>query len=391
MHLSRLWRRAAAARRGCQRSAGVRAGALQGDPPCAAEAQLRRLPAHRASGGAVAADRARAGRSGTARARAGLEVRRSPAAVPAERRSTPGKGSSWIARRWPTGSAIAVGLLRPLVEALGRYVMAADKLHADDTPVPVLEPGRGKTRTGRLWTYVRDDRPSGQHRSAGGAVSLLAGSQGRAPASASAGLQRRAASRCLCRLQRTVRRRAASSKRPAGRTCGASSTTSTRPRTSPIAAEALRRIGELYAIEGEIRGRLPGERARVRGARAGPSARGAQGLARAQLARVSKKSELAVAIRYALTRWVAMTRYRDDAIESGGMLATGIGTGEELILPSPAPARSARSAASLSISMRPHRHRQAQRSRPRSLLCATCSDASLTIRSTVSPSYFRGR
>ena len=52
-------------------------------------------------------------------------------------------------------------LLEPLVEALRRYVMSADKLHADDTPVPVLAPGNGKTKTGRLWTYVRDDRPSG--------------------------------------------------------------------------------------------------------------------------------------------------------------------------------------------------------------------------------------
>ena len=46
------------------------------------------------------------------------------------------------------------------MEALARHVMAADKLHADDTPVPVLEPGRGRTKTGRLWTYVRDDRPA---------------------------------------------------------------------------------------------------------------------------------------------------------------------------------------------------------------------------------------
>lgn len=52
-------------------------------------------------------------------------------------------------------------LLEPLTEALRRYVMAAHKLHADDTPVPVLAPGNGKTRTGRLWTYVRDDRPAG--------------------------------------------------------------------------------------------------------------------------------------------------------------------------------------------------------------------------------------
>jgi Transposase IS66 family len=51
-------------------------------------------------------------------------------------------------------------LLDPLVAALGCYVLAADKVHADDTPVPVLEPGRGKTKTGRLWVYVRDGRPA---------------------------------------------------------------------------------------------------------------------------------------------------------------------------------------------------------------------------------------
>ncbi len=59
---------------------------------------------------------------------------------------------------WVGGAA---RLLDPLVAALGRYVRAAEKVHADDTPVPVLDPGRGKTKTGRLWTYVRDDRPAG--------------------------------------------------------------------------------------------------------------------------------------------------------------------------------------------------------------------------------------
>jgi transposase len=52
-------------------------------------------------------------------------------------------------------------LLQPLVEALRRHVMGAPKLHADDIPVPVLAPGLGRTKTGRLWTYVRDDRPAG--------------------------------------------------------------------------------------------------------------------------------------------------------------------------------------------------------------------------------------
>ena len=58
--------------------------------------------------------------------------------------------ASWVAE--------AASLVAPLVKSLQRYVMQATKLHADDTPVPVLSPGRGRTRTGRLWAYVRDDR-----------------------------------------------------------------------------------------------------------------------------------------------------------------------------------------------------------------------------------------
>src|SRR5579885_885233 len=53
----------------------------------------------------------------------------------------------------------AAWLLQPIVEGIRRHVFAAEKIHGDDTPVPVLAPGHGKTRTGRLWVYVRDDRP----------------------------------------------------------------------------------------------------------------------------------------------------------------------------------------------------------------------------------------
>ena len=60
--------------------------------------------------------------------------------------------ASWVAE--------AASLVDPLVAALERYVLTASKLHADDTPVPVLAPGKGRTQTGRLWAYVRDDRPS---------------------------------------------------------------------------------------------------------------------------------------------------------------------------------------------------------------------------------------
>jgi hypothetical protein len=81
---------------------------------------------------------------------------------------------------------------------------------------------------------------------------------------------------------------------------------------SPIAADALDRIGRLYAIETEIRGRPPDERAAVRQARAGPELEALYGWLHATLSTLSKKSELAVAIRYALSRWAALTRYRDD-------------------------------------------------------------------------------
>src|SRR5580704_3224784 len=57
---------------------------------------------------------------------------------------------------WVGATAAA---LQPLIDALASDVMASDTLHVDDTPVPVLAPGAGKTKTGRLWTYVRDERP----------------------------------------------------------------------------------------------------------------------------------------------------------------------------------------------------------------------------------------
>ena len=88
------------------------------------------------------------------------------------------------ARPWRTGCRRnESALLAPLVEALRRHVMSATKLHADDTPVPVLAPGNGKTKPGRLWTYVRDDRPAGKRNTCGGVVRLHAGSQRRASAS----------------------------------------------------------------------------------------------------------------------------------------------------------------------------------------------------------------
>ena len=81
---------------------------------------------------------------------------------------------------------------------------------------------------------------------------------------------------------------------------------------SPVAAEALARIGKLYEIEQAIRGRAAEERCTVRKARAGPKLEAIKAWFEATLAQVSTKSALAIAIRYALTRWAALVRYRDD-------------------------------------------------------------------------------
>ena len=160
--LPRLRWQSAPIRRRCLRTAGVRSGELQGHPPCAAEVHLHSLRSGRSSSGAFAAYRARPCGTGSARPCAGLEVCRSSTALFRQSeiyaREGVDSGRSTLAG-WVGATS---ELLAPLVEAVRNHVMAASKLHADDTPVPVLAPGNGKTKTGRLWTYVRDDRPAGE-------------------------------------------------------------------------------------------------------------------------------------------------------------------------------------------------------------------------------------
>ena len=201
-------------------------------------------------------------------------------------------------------------LLEPLVDALGRYVMRAGKLHGDDTPVPVLCPGRGTTKQGRLWTYVRDDRPAGSADPAAVLFRYSPDRKGERPrghlqtftgilqADGYAGFDRLYGERiqeaaCWAHVRRKFYDIHVA-------------------HASPIAAEALERIGRLYAVEAEIRGRPPDERMQIRRARAGPELEALKTWLHATLTTLSKKSELAVAIRYALSRWAALTRYRDD-------------------------------------------------------------------------------
>src|SRR5438094_7777572 len=125
---------------------------------------------------------------------------------------------------WVGGTA---QLLEPLVEALRRYAIAAGKLHADDTPVPVLAPGNGKTKTGRLWTYVRDDRPTGDQAAPAVWFAYPPDRKGEHPSGTCGSF----AARCRPMPMpdsTSFTKTAASRKRRAGRTCGASSTTCNR-------------------------------------------------------------------------------------------------------------------------------------------------------------------
>jgi transposase len=190
-------------------------------------------------------------------------------------------------------------------------VFAARKLHADDTPVPVLDPGRGKTKTGRLWTYVRDDRPAGSadppavlfryspDRRGERPRTHLTGFSGILQADAYAGFGH------LYQDGKIVEAACWAHARRAFYDFHQAT-------QSPIAAEAIARIAVLYQIESEIRGRPPSERARVRQARAEPLLESLRQWLRETLSRVSKKSELAKAIGYVLTRWTALTRYVSD-------------------------------------------------------------------------------
>jgi len=81
----------------------------------------------------------------------------------ASQRSTPARELRLSAPPLAGWVGGASELLAPLIDAIQKHVLAGAKLHADDTPMPVLAPGSGKTKTGRLWTYVRDDRPAGEH------------------------------------------------------------------------------------------------------------------------------------------------------------------------------------------------------------------------------------
>ncbi len=209
---------------------------------------------------------------------------------------------------WVGGSA---ALLAPLVERLGAHVMGGTKLHADDTPVPVLSSGKGRTKTGRLWTYVRDDRPAGSKTPPAVFFQYTPDRKGehpRAHLKAFTGTLQADGYAGFHHLYETGRIREAA--------CWAHVRRKFfdihQANQSPIAKAALDRIAALYAIEKDIRGKPPDLRQQHRQSRAGPLLVEMKDWLTATLATLSAKSDLAAAIRYATTRWPALTRYCDD-------------------------------------------------------------------------------
>jgi hypothetical protein len=223
-----------------------------------------------------------------------------------------------ILARW-VGEAAA--LLAPVAEVLRRYVLDTVKLHGDDTPLPVLAPGTGKTKTGRFWTYVRDNRPAGDktapavwfayspNRKGEHPQGHLAKFEGILQADAFAGFNKLyeggaiQEAPCMAHIRRKF-------------------FDLMKANNSPIAAEAVQRIAALYLIEKEIKGRSVDHRRDVRTARARPLFDDMRRWLGQALTQLAPKSETAAAIHYALGLWDALARYLDDGrIEIDNLIA----------------------------------------------------------------------
>jgi transposase len=201
-------------------------------------------------------------------------------------------------------------LLEPLADAIGRHVMKGQALFADDTPVKMLAPGSGKTRTARLWAYVRDERPwagvappaawyqFSLDRKGVRPREHLADYEGFMHADGYAGfndLYRTGAITEVACLAH-VRRKFVDIHKAQG---------------SAIAEEAIKRIAQLYGVEKDVRGQPPDVRVTARQSRSRPIFDDLETWLQAQLPRISGKSPLAGAIRYALARMKKMRPWLD--------------------------------------------------------------------------------
>ncbi|EPR9474878.1 IS66 family transposase [Escherichia coli] len=207
--------------------------------------------------------------------------------------------------RW-TGAVAE--LLEPLYDVLRQYVLMPGKVHADDIPVPVQEPGSGKTRTARLWVYVRDDRNAGSQmppavwfayspdRKGIHPQNHLAGYSGVLQADAYGGYRalyesgRITEAACMAHARRKIH------------------DVHARVPTD-ITTEALQRIGELYVIEAEVRGCTAEQRLAARKARAAPLMQSLYDWIQTQMKTLSRHSDTAKAFAYLLKQWEALNVY----------------------------------------------------------------------------------
>ena len=202
-------------------------------------------------------------------------------------------------------------LVRSLVDALARYVVIAERVHADDTVVPVLEPGRGRTRQARLWTYVRDDRPFGGADPPAVLYRYSPDRKGEHPRAHLAtfrGILQADGYSGFKALYADARITEASCWAHARR----GFFEAYEKTRSPLAREALDRIGALYRIEDLARGRTAAERVALRRERSAPLMDELRIWLDVTLTRISGRSELAQAIRYALARWDSLTHVLRD-------------------------------------------------------------------------------
>jgi len=204
----------------------------------------------------------------------------------------------------------STALLEPLADAIGRHVLNGRAIFGDDTPVNMLAPGSGKTKTARLWAYVRDERPwSGEAPSAAWyrfstdrkgmrPREHLANYTGFMHADGYAGFNDlyRAGGVTEVACMAHIRRKFVDVHKSQG---------------SAVAEEAIKRIARLYAIEKEARGQPPDTRAAIREEKAKPIFDDLEAWLHAQLTRISGKTPLAEAIRYALTRMKKLRPWLD--------------------------------------------------------------------------------
>jgi len=202
--------------------------------------------------------------------------------------------------------------LAPLHELMLSTVLSSPKVFADDTTLPVLDPGNGRTKTGRLWCYAVDNRP---WQGPGHPVAAYAYSEDRKaehPAIHLKGFRGLLQVDGYSGFGQLVK----AADGPQLALCWAHARrkfydihVATK---APLAEEALRRIAALYEIETEIRGRTADQRRAVRGALSRPLVETMHTWLTETLGRISGRSALAQAIRYALNHWTGLVLFLDD-------------------------------------------------------------------------------